>query len=83
MKVQVPGTPNIYGNTGVEIVSALLEAAFFDPSTSDVEEYVAHLEGQVAARFDVQLDGSGDLEGRAVEVLHVLADEGELYVLED
>lgn len=83
MKVQIPGTPNIYGNTGVEILTALLDVSFMDPKTDKLEEYVAHLESQVEARFNVKLDADGDLEGRAVEVLYALADEGELNVLED
>lgn len=83
MKVQIPGTPNILGNDGVEILQALLEAGFMEPEAKDLDEYVAFLEKAVAERFDVQLDGDGDLEGRAEEVLYALAEAGELDVLED
>lgn len=83
MKVQIPGTPNILGNTGEEILQALLEAGFMEPDTTELEAYLEYLEQQVAERFDVQLDGDGDLEGRAAEVMYALADAGELDMLED
>lgn len=83
MKVQIPGTPNILGNTGEEILQALLEAGFMEPDTTELDRYVEYLEKQVAERFAVQLDGTGDLEGRAAEVLYALAEAGELDMLED
>lgn len=83
MKVQISGSSNILGNTGVEILQELLEAGFMEPTTKDLNEYVAFLENVIAERFDVQLDAGGDLEGRATEALYALADAGELDVLED
>lgn len=83
MKVQIPGTPNILGNTGVEILEALLEDGFMEPKVSELEQYVAFLEKTIADRFDMELDADSDLEGRAQDVLYAFAEAGELDVLED
>lgn len=82
MKVQVPGTPQMLGNTPEEIMEGLIELGFMEPPSSSVEEYVAHLEAQLAARFDVELERVGSVEDRAEAVINALAELGELDVLE-
>lgn len=82
VKVQIPGTPQLLGNTPEEIVEGLLELKFMDPPSDSVEEYVDHLESQLAARFEVALDRGGDLEDRAEAIIQALAELGELDVLE-
>lgn len=83
MKVQIPGTPQMLGNTPEEIMEGLIELGFMDPPSGSVEEYVEHLAEQLNSRFDVQLDGDGDLTDRAEKIIHALAELGELDVLED
>ena len=82
MKVQIPGTPQMLGNTPEEIMEGLIELRFMDPPSAALEEYIEHLESQLATRFDVELDGDGELEDRAEEIIQALAELGELDVLE-
>lgn len=82
MKVQIPGTPQMLGNTPDEIMEGLMELGFMEPPSGAVEEYVAHLEEQLASRFDVELDRVGSVEDRAEAVINALAELGELDVLE-
>lgn len=83
MKVQIPGTPQLLGNTPEEIMEGLIELGFMDPPATSVEAYVEHLAEQLNTRFDVQVAGGGDVIGRAEEIINALAELGELDVLED
>lgn len=83
MKVQIPGKPQMLGNTPEEIMEGLIELGFMNPPSDSVEQYVAHLESELASRFDTKLDGDGELEDRAEAVIHAFAELGELDVLED
>lgn len=83
MKVQIPGTSRMLGNTPEEILEGLIELGFMEPPSASLDEYVDHLTGQLASRFDVQLDSGGDVSDRAEAVIYALAELGELDVLED
>lgn len=83
MKVQLRGTPQMLGNTPEEIMEGLIALGFMNPPSQAVEEYVAHLEKELAHRFERKLEAEGDLADRAAAVVWALAELGQLDVLED
>src|SRR5690606_2554316 len=83
VKVQIPGRPQLLGNTPEEILEGLMELGFMDPPSSSPESYVEHLAGQLSSRFGVEVDRDGDLADRAEAVIYALASVGQLDVLED
>ncbi len=74
MKVQIPGTPQMLGNTPEEILEGLMELGFMDPPSASPRKYVDALEPASWRPVSTcELDRDGDLADRAEAVIYALA----------